>query len=116
MNTFPTLTYKPKFESFSDELSDQTVLVGDASSGYPVLNKLFTFDPRTFTFEQSGLLEADKQAVMTFYEANKDVPFYWVNGQNGATYEVIFMSKPSCRLDERIDLWRIGFVLQQTSP
>ena len=114
MNTFPDISRKPN-QNFSDEPSDDAVLVGSAASGYPVLNKLFTFDPRTFSFEMPCVLEADKLSIMEFYENNKEVPFYWLNKQDKTTYEVIFISKPGCRLDGRGDLWRIQLNLKQAA-
>lgn len=116
MNTFPTLTYSPKFESFSDIPLDDAVLVGDAASGYPVLNKLFTFSGRTFRFTLIDVLETDKLAIMAFYEANKDVPFYWYNDQDKTTYEVAFIGIPIPTIGIRFDIWNIELVLRQTTP
>lgn len=115
MNTFPDIDRKPS-QVFRDEPSDQAVLIGSTASGYPVLNKLFTFDPRTFSFEMPCVPEANKQEIMTFYENNKDVPFYWLNKQDKTRYEVVFVSKPGCRLDGRGDLWKITLNLRQSSP
>ena len=115
MNTFPTNVKAPNL-NFSDEKSDKAVLIASMASGYPLLNKLFTFDPRTFIFDIPGAPEADKLEIMTFYENNKDVPFYWYNKQNKTQYEVVFVSKPGCRLEGRKDLWRITLNLRQSSP
>jgi len=115
MNTFPDISRKPN-QNFSDEPSDDAVLVGSTASGYPALNKLFTFDPRTFSFEMPCVPNADKLWIMEFYEDNKEVPFYWLNKQDKVTYEIIFISKPECRLDGRGDLWRIKLMLRQSSP
>ena len=114
MNTFPNISRKPN-QTFSDEPSGKAVLVADMASGYPHLNKLFTFDPRTFSFEMPAVPEVYKLEIMEFYENNKEVPFYWLNKQDGTTYEVIFISKPGCRLDGRGDLWRIALNLRQSS-
>ena len=114
MNTFPDISRKPN-QNFSDEPSDEAVLVADAASGYPLLNKLFTFDPRTFSFEMPCVSEVNKLDIMEFYENNKEVPFYWYNKQNKTQYEVVFVSKPGCRLEGRGDLWRITLVLIQSS-
>ena len=114
MNTFPIISRGPS-RRFSDEPSDEAVLVASTASGYPVLNKLFTFDPRTFTPELRSVSNADKLTVMAFYEANKDVPFYYYNKQDLVTYEVIFLSKPRCIMDGRKDLWRILLNLRQSS-
>lgn len=115
METFPTLTNEPWCEPFTDEKSEEAVLVGSTASGYPDLNKLFTFDPRTFSFGLRLVLNADKLGIMTFYEANKDVPFYWTNWQDGVRYEVAFVNKPGCEIDGRFDLWKITLKLRQTS-
>ena len=114
MNTYPTLSRKPS-HVFSDEPDPDAILVASTGSGYPHLNKLFTFDARTFTFELRSTPNADKLTVFTFYDANKEIPFYWLNVQDDVTYEVAFMSRPRCRMDGRKDLWRIGHVLRQTS-
>lgn len=115
MNTFPDIGRHPNF-NFTDEKSDEAVQVGPAASGYPVLNKLFTFDPRRLTPEYRAVSNTSKLAAVAFYEANKDVPFYWFNKHDGVTYEVCFLSKPGCRLDGRNDLWRIALNLLQTTP
>lgn len=114
MNTYPTLTRTPS-HVFSDEPDNDAVLVSSTASGYPHLNKLFTFAGRIFTFELRSAPEADKLSVMAFYEANKEVPFYWYNKQDTVTYEVAWVERPRCRIDGRIDLWRIGHKLRQTS-
>ena len=115
MNTFPNEVRDPNLD-FSDEPSGKAVLIGDTASGYPVLNKLFTFDPRTFDFEKPCVPDADKLEIMQFYEDNKDVPFYWTNKQDKTRYEVVFVSKPTCRLEGRGDLWRMGFSFRQAAP
>lgn len=115
MNTFPDISRKPN-QNFNDEPSGKAVLVGDMASGYPFVNKLFTFDPRTFSFEMPCVPEVDKLEIMEFYENNKEVPFYWYNKQDKTTYEVVFVSKPGCGLDGRGDLWRITLSLRQASP
>jgi hypothetical protein len=114
METFPYNIRSPNL-NFSDELSDKAVLVADMASGYPLLNKLFTFDPRTIDFEIPCVPDADKQEIMQFYEDNKDVPFYWLNKQDKRRYEFIFVRKPTCRLEGRGDLWRMGFSFRQSS-
>jgi len=115
MNTFPTIQSGQSF-IFSDEPSDQAVVIASTASGYPSLNKQFTFDPRTFIHELHTVIQADKLIVMTFYETNKDVPFYWNNEQDGIKYIVCFVGKPGCRIDGQKDLWRILMTLRQTTP
>jgi len=115
VNTFPDIARKPS-QTFSDEPSGKAVLIADMASGYPSLNKLFTFDPRTFSFEMPCVPEVDKLEIMEFYENNKEVPFYWLNKQDNTRYEVVFISKPGCRLEGRGDLWRITLKLRQSSP
>lgn len=114
MNTFPQVIRSPNLD-FSDEPSDEAVLVGDMDSGYPFVNVLFTFDPRTFIFAMPCVPNADKLEIMAFYEANKGLDFYWHNKQDGIRYEVIFLSKPGCKLEGRGDLWRINLKLRQSS-
>ncbi|MBA7696191.1 hypothetical protein ES703_104834 [subsurface metagenome] len=115
MNTFPVISRKPGY-IFSDEPSTKAVLVADMASGYPLLNKLFTFAPRLFSFDLPRVPEADKLLIMTFYEANKDIPFLWYNSQDKTQYEVIFVSKPGCGIDGQKDRWRITLNLLQSSP
>jgi hypothetical protein len=113
--SFPIISRKPS-QVFSDEKSDKAVLVGDLASGYPQLNKLATFDPRTFSFEMPGVLDADKKVIMAHYESHKEIPFPWYNDQDKTWYEVCYLSKPRCRLDGRGDLWKITLNLQQSEP
>lgn len=114
ISSFPILSRKPN-QVFSDEKLDDAVMVGDVASGHPLLNKLVTFDARTFDFELPAVPEAEKILVMDYYENHKDVPFPWYNDQDHAWYEVVFLEKPSCRLDGRGDLWLIGLKLRQWS-
>jgi len=116
MDAFPHTLHKPARNNFRDEPDDNAVIIGSTASGYPVLNKLFTFDPRTFTYEKRLVANSHKLLIMAFYEAHKDVPFYWYNVQDKTQYEVAFVSKPVCRIDGRDDLWRISFAFIQTTP
>ncbi len=116
MNTFPTLSTGPSDKVFSDEYDSEAVLIGSAANGYPVLNKLFTFDPRTFRYEERFVSNADKLTLMTFYDVNKDVPFNWTNDQDDAVYEVIFLGPPRCKVDGEKDVWRIFLELKQSAP
>lgn len=111
---FPVITRTPNL-NFRDEQSDNAVLIGDTASGYPVVNKLITFDPREFEFEMPAVPDADKLTVMAFYEANKDIAFPWYNAQDSTLYEVVFVSKPKCRLAGRGDLWNMFFHFRQSS-
>lgn len=111
--SFPTLSRKPS-HAFSDEPDAHAVFVHSTASGYPVLNKLTTFDGRTFTPELRSTSEADKLTVMAFYEMNKAKEFPWYNDQDATWYTVCFISKPKCRIDGRKDLWRIQLILLQT--
>lgn len=116
MNTFPHTIHAPDLDNFHDEQSDEAVLIGSMSSGYPLMNKQFTFDPRTFSFDLRFVINADKLTIMAFYEANKELSFYWTNEQDDIQYEVGFVSKPVCQNEggER-NLWKISLVLRQTS-
>jgi len=115
-NNFPVLSRSPEVKGFVEELSSEAVQIADRASGYPLLNKLFTFDAKTFQFTLPFVSQADKITLLTFYEANKDVPFNWLNRQDGITYEVIFMTKPACQLEACKDLWRINLIFRQNSP
>ena len=116
MNTFPYQLHAPSLEAFRDEPSDEAMLVGSYASGYPLLNKQFTFAPRTFEFEKRQVPQAYKETYMTFYAVNKDVAFYWTNEQEDVQHEVAFVRKPRCRIDGAKDIWRISFELIQTTP
>ena len=115
MNIFPYTIHAPDNKTFRDEKSDEAVLTGNMASGYPLMNKLFTFDPRTFSFDLRFVSQANKLTIMAFYEANKDIPFYWTNEQDDIQYEVAYVSKPRCVSDGEKELWNIGHVLRQTS-
>lgn len=113
--SFPGLSRRPS-HAFSDEPDERAVIVGSTASGYPVLNKQFTFAPRTFTPELRSVSETDKLTIMAFYEQHKDIPFPWYNRQDATTYEVAFVNHPRCRMNGRKDLWRIQLNLRQTTP
>ena len=108
--SFPTISRSPS-HVFSDELPDDSVLIGNTASGYPLLNKRFTLGLRTITPDYRRVSEADKLVVMAFYEATKDTSFPYYNKQDDTTYEVVFMAKPTCVIDGLYNLWRIGLTL-----
>ena len=112
MNTFPTIDTGPKIDGFEDSYSDEAVAIADLRSGYPVINELFTFNPRNFTLALAPVSQEDKETVMTFYQANKGVPFNWLNEQDNVTYEVVFASKPTCQLYGEKDKWMIAMKLR----
>lgn len=115
MNTFPHTIHSPSDKVFLDETSDEAVLIASTASGYPSINKQFTFDPVTFFRDLRFVSQANKLTIMTFYENNKDVPFYWTNEQDDVQYEVAFVSKPRHASDGEKGLWRISYALRQTS-
>lgn len=118
MATFPVLSRSPGYKGFVEDISKDAVQIGKKASGLPVLNKLFTFAGKTWKFTLYLVSQVDKESVLTFYEANKDVPFDWSNVQETApiTYEVIFMHPPKCTLDRLKNRWRIINTFTQYSP
>lgn len=116
MATFPVLDRGPGAKGFSEVIEPEAVQIGKKASGLPVLNKLFTFAGKTWKHTRFLVTQADKETYLTFYEANKDVPFDWANEQDAETYEVIFLGPPKCVLDRLKDRWRIQFVFAQYSP
>ena len=113
--SFPTISRKPSHD-FAYEPSDDAVLLGDTASGYPLPNKLFTFDSPTFVFEYRITPQADKLIIMAFYQNYKDREFPWYNDQDDTWYTVCFAAKPRCRIDGRKDLWRILVMFRQCLP
>jgi len=111
--SFPIIGRKPGHR-FSDIPDPNAMLIGSTASGYPVLNKVATFAPRTFTPEFRLVINTDKLLVMTFYKQHKDLEFPWYNDQDDMWYTVAFVKPPQCRLDGRKDLWRIQLELRQT--
>jgi len=117
MATFPELLRGPGAKGYTEVIDSEAVQIGKKASGLPVLNKLFTFAGKTFKHTRFLVSQANKESYLTFYEANKDVPFDWNNEQeDGTTYEVIFVSPPKCTLDKLKNRWRIQFVFAQYSP
>lgn len=118
MATYPTLSRSPGVKGFAEDISKNAVQIASSASGLPVLNKLFTFAGKTWKFTSYLVVQADKETVLTFYEANKDIPFDWSNTQETApiTYEVIFMHPPKCTLDKLKNRWRIVNTFRQYSP
>jgi len=116
MATFPiTLSRSPGASGFTEELSSDTVEVASKASGLPVINKLFTFDAKTWKHTLNLVSQADKETIMTFYDGNKDIPFSWVNQQDAVTYEVIFDGPPQCQLDKVKTRWKITLTFLQYS-
>ncbi len=113
MNTFPIISTGPKIEGFSDEYSDEAVVVADPSMGYPHVNEEFTFDARNFSHVLRQISQTDKETIETFYQANKELVFNWLNEQENVTYEAVFMAKPFCQLDGSKNEWKILLNLKQ---
>jgi len=119
MATFPVLTRKGSKAGYLEVHSKDAVHVASKASGLPVVNKLFTFDPMTWKYSLKLVTNADKATLMTFYNANEDVPFDWFNPQDGNTYEVIFNMPPQCIMDGSDGTniyWKIVLNLTQYSP
>ena len=116
MATFPTISREPEAKGFSELIDPEAMSIAKATSGLPVLNKLFTFAPKTFRHTRYFVAQADKETVMTFYGANKDVPFDWLNTQDSNTYEVIFLGPPKVSLDKINKRWMMVFIFKQYSP
>jgi len=112
---FPRITRTPNL-NFRAEPTDEGILIGSTASGYPVVNKTATFAPIDFEHEMPCVPDADKILIMDFYEANKDNSFPWYNAQDEMVYEIIFVSKPKCRLAGRGDLWNMFFHFRQAEP
>jgi len=114
---FPVLSRGPGGKSYTEDISKEAVQIGVKASGLPVLNKLFTFAPKTWKHTRYLVSQADKVTYMAYYETNKDVPFDWANEQeDGTVYEVIFDGPPKCQLDRIKNRWQIVFVFTQYSP
>jgi len=119
MATFPVIVRKGAMSGYSETHSSDAIKVASKASGLPLLNKLFTFDPRTWKYTVTTVTNADKLTLLTFYDANKDVPFDWLNPQDGNTYEVIFDKPPVCTMagsDGTNIYWKINLVILQYSP
>jgi len=116
MAAFPALSRIPGSSSYTEELNKNAVKVGSKASGLPVLNKLVTFDAKTFKHTLNLVSQADKESVITHYKATCDVPFNWDNEQeDGTTYEVIYGAPPKCKLDKVKERWKITLILIQYS-
>jgi len=116
MATFPTLSRTPGVQGYIEDTSKDAVNIASKASGLPVVNKLFTFDPKTWKYSLFLVSQADKETIAAFYEANKDVPFSWYNYQESETYEVIFDGPPAYSLDKIKMRWHINLMLVQYSP
>ncbi len=119
MATFPILERKGSKAGWSETPNKNAVKVASKGSGLPVINKLFTFDGPTWKYMLKLVSTTDKETLQTFYEANKDVPFDWLNPQDSNTYEVIFASPPhytSAGSDGTNFYWNIKLTLTQYSP
>ena len=112
-NTFPVLSNHQEYSDYNEKKSKDSVVVGNYASGCPLVGKLFTFDPTTWTFTITTVTQVYKESVMTFYAANKDIPFYWANELDSTTYTVIFVSEPDCNVIALNNIWSIGLVLRQ---
>ena len=113
MNTFPTLSSGQRMEGFIHEYGDLTSILTDPKYGAALFINRATFDAWYFTFSLRLVSDTDKDTLEAFYQANKEVVFYWLNEQDDETYEVIFLEKPHCELDGQKDRWKIDIKLVQ---
>ena len=116
MAAFPALSRSPGHTGFVEDLNARAVGVASKASGLPMVNKLFTFNPESWRYILNLVSQADKEAIITHYKANCDIPFDWLNEQNDVTYEVIYAKPPVCRLDKSQITWKISLTLTQYSP
>jgi hypothetical protein len=116
MGAFPILSRSPGASGYVEELNTNAVEVASKASGLPVVNKLFTFNPKTFRFTLNLVSQADKETILDHYTANCDVPFDWDNEQDGEKYEVIYARPPDPKLDKLRTRWKIILTFIQYSP
>jgi len=110
MNTFPNLSRTPSI-NWTEQYPAEAVSVASKASGLPVVNKLFTTIPPTFSVTYKLASQGDKNNVVDFYLDNCGVPFNWVNKQDGLTYEVVFGSPPQFSLSGIKTRWDIQITL-----
>jgi len=115
-DAFPVLSRKPGAAGYSADPVAGSTKVANAMSGLPVVNELFTFVPVEFKVPFNLMAQADYDAVMAHYRANRGVPFNWVNDQDTNTYEVVYAKEPQCKLDRLRTLWKIDVTFIQYSP
>lgn len=115
-NTFPVVDRTPGKAGFSVTPDAASTSIASSASGLPVVNELFTFTPLIFKHSRFLVSTANKDTIMTFYEANKGLPFDWLNTQDGNTYEVIFMKPPQVSMGGVNDRWTMKFEFKQYSP
>jgi len=114
MNTFPTLSQGQKIEGFTDEYSDDAVLIPASNTGHQTITEGHQFNARNFSYILRDVIEADKILVENFYRSNKGKHFLWANEQEDYTlYEVVFMDKPLTQLDGAKSRWKILINLKQ---
>ena len=119
MPTFPNLTRKGGKRGYSETPNKDAAKIASKASGLPSVNKLFTFDGPTWKYTLSLVADADKITLMTFYNTYKEVPFDWLNPQDGNTYEVVFAKPPACKIkgsDGTDVYWDIQLAVTQYSP
>jgi len=117
MNTFPSLSRSPDIQGFFRRRPPEAVGAPFFASGYPCMNKLFTFNPVTWGGTLSSVGQTDMEALDAFYVDNCDVPFYWYNKQDDTIYEVVFAKPPDIQIQGNDDkeLWQIGLELRQAA-
>lgn len=119
MATFPTIERKGSKAGFTETASKEAVSMADKASGLPVKNKLFTFAPLSWNYRLKLVVTADKDTLGTFYDANSEVPFDWLNPQDGNTYEVEFDGPIKWSVagsDGTLVYWNAALKLVQYSP
>lgn len=94
MPAFPTLSVDHDSSKYSVELDDNT-MSQDLEGGYTATRKRTTRKPRrTWTIGYTHITDADKNALVAFYEQNVSaVIFTWLNIEDGQTYNVRFVGK-----------------------
>lgn len=91
MPTFPTLSQGAAIEGFTVEPAFNPTLVNQMEAGVQTTRPQSTVVPRQWRFRFSGLTDADKTLLDTFFGTTVrwgGSPFDWENTDDGTTYSV----------------------------
>ena len=117
--TYPSISTDGKARGWAEPFSDEAVVRGNMSSGYPFSYMTTTFDGKTWIHTLKHVSTADMESLRMFYQTNKALEFWWQHpgvNETSTYYHVAYEETftPQIDGDEDGD-WMIIEVLEQVS-
>ena len=110
MPTFPTLSQPPNYPL--REIIDDGSIKNVSEAGYITTRRKYTHQNISFEISYAMLIDADKNALRTFYNTVENVDtFSWTHPYTSVIYTVRFGTVPTFELMDN-NKWSVNFTLR----